>query len=101
MRSLNIAATGMMAQQMNIDVISQNLANQTTSGYKAQRAEFQDLIYQSLERVGTNSSNVGTVLPTGSSKPQALLIGRCKAKAIFRLRCQTAKSLIRVRVLLN
>ncbi len=65
MRSLNIAATGMMAQQMNIDVISQNLANQTTSGYKAQRAEFQDLIYQSLERVGTNSSNVGTVLPTG------------------------------------
>ena len=65
MRSLNIAATGMMAQQMNIDVISQNLANQTTSGYKAQRAEFQDLIYQSLERVGTNSSNVGTILPTG------------------------------------
>lgn len=65
MRSLNIAATGMMAQQLNIDVISQNLANQTTTGYKAQRAEFQDLIYQSLERVGTNSSNVGTVVPTG------------------------------------
>ena len=65
MRSLNIAATGMMAQQTNINVISQNLANQTTAGYKAQRAEFQDLIYQNLERVGTNSSDAGTILPAG------------------------------------
>ncbi len=65
MRSLNIAATGMLAQQTHINVISQNLANQTTTGYKAQRAEFQDLIYQNLERVGTNSSDAGTILPAG------------------------------------
>ena len=65
MRSLNIAATGMRAQQTNVDVISHNLANLTTIGYKRQRAEFQDLIYQNLERVGTNSSDTGTVVPAG------------------------------------
>ena len=65
MRSLNIAATGMRAQQMNVDVISHNLANQTTTGYKRQRAEFQDLLYQDLQRVGTNSSDTGTIVPTG------------------------------------
>lgn len=65
MRSLNIAATGMRAQQTNVDVISHNLANLTTTGYKRQRAEFQDLIYQDLERVGTNSSDDGTIVPTG------------------------------------
>lgn len=65
MRSLHIAATGMQAQQTNVDVISHNLANQTTSGYKTQRAEFQDLIYQDLRRVGTNSSDIGTIVPTG------------------------------------
>jgi len=65
MRSLHVAATGMQAQQTNVDVISQNIANQTTAGYKAQRPEFQDLIYQDLRRVGTNSSDVGTIVPTG------------------------------------
>ena len=65
MRSLHIAATGMQAQQTNVDVISHNLANQTTTGYKAQRAEFQDLIYQDLRRVGSNSSDAGTIVPTG------------------------------------
>jgi flagellar basal-body rod protein FlgG len=65
MRSLNIAATGMMAQQTNVDVISQNLANMTTTGYKRQRAEFQDLLYQNFKRVGANSSDVGTIVPTG------------------------------------
>ncbi len=65
MRSLNIAATGMRAQQLNVDTISHNLANQTTTGYKRQRAEFQDLIYQDLKRVGTNSSDTGTIVPTG------------------------------------
>src|ERR1700752_1790619 len=65
MRSLNIAASGMMAQQMNVDVTSQNLANMTTTGYKRQRPEFQDLIYQDLKRVGTNSSDTGTIVPTG------------------------------------
>lgn len=65
MRSLDIAATGMHAQQMNVDVTSQNLANMTTTGYKRQRAEFQDLVYQSLRRVGSNSSDTGTIVPTG------------------------------------
>jgi flagellar basal-body rod protein FlgG len=65
MRSLNIAATGMMAQQTNVDVISHNLSNVTTTGYKRQRPEFQDLIYQNQIRVGTNSSDAGTIIPTG------------------------------------
>ncbi len=65
MRSLNIAATGMLAQQLNVDVTSQNLANMTTTGFKRRRAEFQDLIYQDLQRVGTNSSDTGTIVPTG------------------------------------
>jgi flagellar basal-body rod protein FlgG len=65
MRSLNIAATGLMAQQLNVDVISHNLANMTTSGYKRERAEFHDLMYENLRRVGANSSDVGTIVPTG------------------------------------
>lgn len=65
MRSLNIAATGMQAQQAQVDVISHNLANMSTTGYKRNRAEFQDLIYQDLRRVGTNSSDTGTIVPTG------------------------------------
>jgi flagellar basal-body rod protein FlgG len=65
MRSLNIAATGMNAQQLNVDTTSHNLANMTTTGYKRQRAEFQDLIYQDLKRAGANSSDNGTVVPTG------------------------------------
>ena len=56
MRSLDIAGTGMQAQQTNVEVISNNIANMTTTGYKRQRAEFQDLIYQNLRRVGSNSS---------------------------------------------
>lgn len=65
MRSLNIAATGMQAQQAQVDVISHNLANMSTTGYKRNRVEFQDLIYQDLRRVGTNSSDTGTIVPTG------------------------------------
>ena len=65
MRSLDIAATGMLAQQLNVEVISNNIANLTTTGYKRQRAEFQDLLYQDLRRVGTSSSDSGTVLPSG------------------------------------
>lgn len=65
MRALYIAATGMLVQQTHVDVLSQNISNQTTAGYKAQRPEFQDLIYQDLRRVGTNSSDVGTIVPTG------------------------------------
>ena len=66
MRSLHVAATGMLAQQTNVETISNNLANMNTTGYKRRRAEFQDLIYQNLRRVGSQSSDTGTVLPSGA-----------------------------------
>lgn len=65
MRSLSIAATGMLAQQTNVEVVSNNIANMNTTAYKRQRAEFQDLLYQDLRRVGAPSSDAGTVVPTG------------------------------------
>ena len=65
MRSLDIAATGMMAQQLHVDVTSHNLANMTTTGYKRQRAEFHDLLYQDQRRAGSSSSDSGTIVPTG------------------------------------
>ncbi len=65
MRSLDIGATGMMAQQTNVDVISNNIANMTTTGFKRQRAAFQDLIYQNLNRPGATSSDSGTTVPSG------------------------------------
>ncbi len=65
MRSLSIAATGMLAQQLNVEVISNNIANINTTGFKRQRAEFNDLLYQDLLRAGTNSSDTGTVVPSG------------------------------------
>ncbi len=65
MRALNIAATGMLAQQLNVEVISNNIANMNTTAYKRQRAEFQDLLYQDERRVGSNSSDTGTIVPSG------------------------------------
>ncbi|AYG94135.1 flagellar basal-body rod protein FlgG [Brevundimonas naejangsanensis] len=65
MRALRTAATGMAAQQLNVEVISNNIANMNTVGYKRQRAEFQDLLYQNVERMGAQSSSQGTVVPTG------------------------------------
>ena len=65
MRSLSIAATGMLAQQLNVEVISNNIANMNTTGFKRQRAEFQDLLYQTIERVGSTSSDSGTIVPAG------------------------------------
>jgi flagellar basal-body rod protein FlgG len=65
MRSLSVAATGMMAQQLNVEVISNNIANMTTTGYKRRRAEFQDLLYQSERRIGAASSEAGTIVPAG------------------------------------
>ncbi len=67
MRSLNIGATGMLAQQLNVDTISNNIANMTTTGFKRQRVEFQDLMYQHLERPGTQSSTNGNTVPAGIS----------------------------------
>jgi flagellar basal-body rod protein FlgG len=66
MRSLGIASTGMQAQQTNVEVISNNIANVSTTGFKRAKAEFQDLLYQSEARVGTASSEAGTILPTGT-----------------------------------
>jgi flagellar basal-body rod protein FlgG len=63
-RALFIAATGMKAQQINIDVISNNLANVNTTGFKRGRADFEDLLYQSLRPVGA-SVTANTEVPTG------------------------------------
>ena len=65
MRALHTAATGMMAQELNVQVISNNIANMRTSGYKRQRAEFQDLLYEHVSRVGTQTSTQGNILPVG------------------------------------
>jgi flagellar basal-body rod protein FlgG len=65
MRALHTAATGMMAQELNVQVISNNIANMRTTGYKRQRAEFQDLLYEQARRVGTPSSAQGTIVPAG------------------------------------
>ena len=65
MRSLSIASSGMLAQQLNVDVISNNIANMNTTGFKRQRAEFQDMLYQTLERMGVSSSDQNTLIPTG------------------------------------
>lgn len=64
-RALDIAATGMQAQQLYVDVTSQNLANINTTSFKRLRPEFEDLIYQSLQRAGANSADSGTIIPTG------------------------------------
>lgn len=65
MRALHTAATGMMAQELNVQVISNNLANMRTTGYKRQRAEFQDLLYEHVRRVGSQTSEQGNILPAG------------------------------------
>ena len=63
-RSLYIAATGMNAQQTNLDVISNNLANVSTTGFKSSRAVFQDLLYQTTRQPGASSTDT-TQLPSG------------------------------------
>jgi len=65
MRALSIAATGMSAQQTRVEVISNNLANMSTTGYNARRAEFADLHYQQMTRPGTINAADGTILPAG------------------------------------
>lgn len=65
MKSLAIGATGMLAQQLNVETISNNIANSTTTGFKRQRAEFQDLLYQSMRRIGSSTSDAGTIVPSG------------------------------------
>ncbi len=80
MRSLDIAGTGMQAQQTNVEVISNNIANMTTTGFKRRRAEFQDLIYQNLRRVGANSSDSGSIVPSGAQVGLGV-----KTAAIYRI----------------
>ena len=65
MRALQIAASGMAAQQLRVDVVSNNLANMSTTAYNARRADFADLHYQQLARPGTVTSSDGSILPTG------------------------------------
>jgi len=65
MRALWTAATGMSAQSMNVDVISNNLANVNTAGFKRGRANFQDLMYQQVKTPGSEASAGGTQLPAG------------------------------------
>ena len=65
MRALSIAATGMEAQQLNVEVISNNIANSSTTGFKSSRVEFQDLLYQNMRTVGSASSDANTIVPSG------------------------------------
>jgi len=65
MKALYIASTGMAAQERNVEVISNNIANMRTTGYKKQRVEFQDLLYQAYRRAGSATSDQGTQVPVG------------------------------------
>ncbi len=77
LRALYSAASGMQSQQMNLDVISNNLANVNTTGYKKSKIEFQDLLYQTTKAAGAEQG-AGNLLPTGlhighGSRPVATL----------------------------
>jgi flagellar basal-body rod protein FlgG len=65
MRALDTAATGMAAMDLQVQVIAGNLANMTTTAFKSQRAEFQDLIYEHVQRIGAQASDNGNILPVG------------------------------------
>jgi flagellar basal-body rod protein FlgG len=65
MRALYTAATGMAAQELNVQVISNNIANVRTNGFKRQRAQFQDLMYDVQRRPGSATSETGTLVPAG------------------------------------
>jgi flagellar basal-body rod protein FlgG len=65
MRALYTAATGMAAQEMNVQVISNNIANLRTTGFKRQRIQFQDLLYENLRRAGSATSDQNTQVPSG------------------------------------
>jgi flagellar basal-body rod protein FlgG len=83
MMALRTAATGMAAQQLNVEVISNNIANMNTVGYKKQRAEFEDLLYQNIERAGAQTSDSGTIAPTGIQ-----LGAGVKAGSVYRISTQ-------------
>ena len=83
MQALRTAATGMSAQQLNVEVISNNIANMNTVAFKRQRAEFQDLLYQTLEQAGAQSSDQGTIVPTGVQVGAGV-----KAGSVYRISTQ-------------
>src|ERR1700761_3857919 len=83
MRALRIAATGMAAQQMNVEVISNNIANMNTVGFKKQSAVFEDMLYQNIETPGAQSSDTGTVVPTGVQLGSGV-----KAGSVYRITTQ-------------
>src|SRR5581483_5871559 len=87
MMALRTAATGMAAQDLNVEVISNNIANMNTVGYKKQRAEFEDLLYQDIESPGDQSSNTGTIVPTGIQ-----IGGGVKAGSVYRIDTQGAST---------
>ena len=66
MRALTIAATGMAAQQLNVEVIANNIANINTTGFKRARAEFTDLLYQAERLQGTSNRGSDNIVPEGS-----------------------------------
>ncbi|MBK8908560.1 MAG: flagellar basal-body rod protein FlgG [Rhodospirillales bacterium] len=83
MKALNIAASGMLAQQRNVEVVSNNLANINTTGFMRRRPEFHDLLYQNMRRVGSTSADDGSVVPTG------VQIGLgVKLAAVYRIHAQ-------------
>jgi flagellar basal-body rod protein FlgG len=67
MKALSIAATGMTAQQTNLEVIANNIANVNTTGFKRARAEFSDLLYQTERLAGTPNSGNQAVIPEGAN----------------------------------
>ncbi len=75
MASLQTAATAMLAQQLNVDVIANNIANVNTTAFKRQRAEFVDLLYQTETQVGSTTSDTGTVTVTGAEFGTGVKLG--------------------------
>ena len=67
MRALSIAATGMSAQQTNVEVIANNVANINTTGFKRSRAEFADLLYQTDRAAGTAARDDDTIIPEANA----------------------------------
>lgn len=85
MRALSIAATGMAAQQTNVEVIANNLANMNTTAFKTQNAAFEDLLYQNVEQPGAQSSDSGSLLPSGIQLGSGV-----RTAAIYRITSQGA-----------
>jgi flagellar basal-body rod protein FlgG len=85
MRALSIAATGMAAQQTNVEVIANNLANMNTTAFKTQNAAFEDLLYQNVEQPGAQSSDTGSLVPNGIQLGSGV-----RTAAVYRITTQGA-----------